>query len=63
MSAALSRGNGAVPIVALDYSSAEPALAMARMLGDRCRFYKVGSELFTAAGPAIVSRGLSCSRR
>ena len=23
-------------------------------LGDRCRFYKVGSELFTAAGPAIV---------
>jgi orotidine-5'-phosphate decarboxylase len=54
MSAARSRGNGAVPIVALDYSSAEPALAMARTLGDRCRFYKVGSELFTAAGPAIV---------
>jgi orotidine-5'-phosphate decarboxylase len=23
-------------------------------LGDSCRFYKVGSELFTAAGPAIV---------
>ena len=54
MSAALSRGHGAVPIVALDYSSSEPALAMARTLGDRCRFYKVGSELYTAAGPAIV---------
>jgi orotidine-5'-phosphate decarboxylase len=27
---------------------------MARGLGDRCRFYKVGSELFTSAGPAIV---------
>jgi orotidine-5'-phosphate decarboxylase len=27
---------------------------MARALGDSCRFYKVGSELFTAAGPAVV---------
>ncbi|HEX7977638.1 MAG TPA: orotidine-5'-phosphate decarboxylase [Gemmatimonadaceae bacterium] len=54
MSAAHTRGAGAVPIVALDYSTAEPALAMARRLGDRCRFYKVGSELFTAAGPGIV---------
>jgi len=44
----------AVPLVALDYPTAEPALAMARRLGDRCRFYKVGSELFTAAGPAII---------
>jgi orotidine-5'-phosphate decarboxylase len=48
-----SRG-GAVPIVALDYSTAEPALAMARTLGDRCHFYKVGSELFTAAGPGVI---------
>jgi orotidine-5'-phosphate decarboxylase len=54
MSAGLSRGVGAVPIVALDYSTAEPAVAMARRLGDRCRFYKVGSELFTAAGPGII---------
>ena len=44
----------AVPIVALDFSDAESALAMARTLGERCRFYKVGSELFTTAGPAIV---------
>ena len=54
MSSALLHGAGAVPIVALDYATAEPALAIARRLGDRCRFYKVGSELFTAAGPGIV---------
>src|SRR5689334_2661674 len=54
MSATHLAGVGAVPIVALDYSTADPALALARRLGDRCRFYKVGSELFTAAGPSIV---------
>ena len=27
---------------------------MVELLGDSCRFYKVGSELFTAAGPQIV---------
>ena len=35
-------------------ASAAEALGLARQLGDSCRFYKVGSELFTAAGPAIV---------
>ena len=44
----------ATPIVALDFGSADDALALARRLGDACRFYKVGSELFTAAGPAVV---------
>jgi len=44
----------AIPIVALDVGSAEEALALARRVGDRCRFFKVGSELFTAAGPAVV---------
>ena len=44
----------ALPIVALDVATAEEALALARRLGDSCRFYKVGSELFTAAGPSIV---------
>ncbi len=44
----------ATPIVALDYGSADEALALVRRLGDRCRFYKVGSELFTAAGPQVV---------
>lgn len=46
----------AIPIVALDFPTAAAALALADQLGDRCRFYKVGSELFTVAGPDIVSR-------
>jgi orotidine-5'-phosphate decarboxylase len=44
----------AIPIVALDVASAEEALTLARQLAGSCRFYKVGSELFTAAGPGIV---------
>jgi orotidine-5'-phosphate decarboxylase len=44
------------PIVALDFPSASAALAMVDGLGDRCRFYKVGSELYTSAGPDIVAR-------
>jgi orotidine-5'-phosphate decarboxylase len=44
------------PIVALDFPSADGALALVEQLGDACIFYKVGSELFTAAGPDIVSR-------
>lgn len=45
----------AVPIVALDTSDAAQALSIADRLGSRCDFYKVGSELFTAAGPSIAS--------
>ena len=41
------------PIVALDVPSTADALGLVERLGDLCRFYKVGSELFTAAGPAI----------
>ncbi len=41
-------------IVALDFADAEGALRLVSQLGESCRFYKVGSELFTAAGPAIV---------
>jgi orotidine-5'-phosphate decarboxylase len=43
-----------IPIVALDFPRGEIALAMVERLGDACRFYKVGGELFTAAGPQIV---------
>jgi len=43
-----------IPIVALDFPDTQKALAMVELLGDGCRFYKVGSELFTAAGPQIV---------
>jgi orotidine-5'-phosphate decarboxylase len=42
------------PIVVLDYPTADDALALVDLLGERCRFYKVGSQLFTAAGPAMV---------
>jgi orotidine-5'-phosphate decarboxylase len=43
-----------VPIVALDVPSLVDALRLADRLGDACDFYKVGSELFTAAGPEVV---------
>jgi orotidine-5'-phosphate decarboxylase len=42
--------------VALDFPDADTALAMVSRLGDGCRFYKVGSELYAATGPAIVER-------
>ena len=44
----------ATPIVALDVSSSTDALRLVDRIGSACRFYKVGSELFTAEGPAIV---------
>jgi orotidine-5'-phosphate decarboxylase len=42
------------PIVPLDVPTALDALELVDYLGDRCDFYKVGSELFTATGPGIV---------
>jgi orotidine-5'-phosphate decarboxylase len=50
------------PIVALDVPTPTAALALVAELGDTCRFYKVGNELFTAAGPSIVTaiRDLGC---
>ncbi len=54
MTVARGAGPRVSPIVALDVASAEDALGLVRRLGDACRFYKVGSELFTAAGPAVV---------
>ena len=44
----------AIPIVALDVPDESRALALVERLADTCDFYKVGSELFTAAGPAMV---------
>ena len=43
-----------IPIVALDRPDAAAALAIVDSLGDACRFYKVGLELFVAEGPPIV---------
>lgn len=42
------------PIVALDVGTLVDTMAIVERLGDRCRFYKVGSELFTAEGPTVV---------
>ncbi|KUM99112.1 orotidine 5-phosphate decarboxylase [Streptomyces yokosukanensis] len=48
-------------IVALDYGNGPTAEDLVDRLGDECRFYKVGLELLTAAGPDfvrhLVSRG------
>jgi orotidine-5'-phosphate decarboxylase len=48
------RNSRPIPIVALDFPRADVALAMVERLGDTCKFYKVGGELFTAAGPQVV---------
>lgn len=53
----------AIPIVALDFWSSDAALQMVDLLGPRCEFYKVGSELFTVAGPAIVRQLVARSKR
>ena len=42
------------PIIALDVPTRFHALAMISRLGDLCRFYKIGSELFTSEGPDVV---------
>ena len=42
------------PIVPLDVRTAAEAMELVEHLGDRCTFYKVGNELFTAEGPSIV---------
>jgi orotidine-5'-phosphate decarboxylase len=41
-------------IVALDVPRLDAARALVDALGDGCDFYKVGSELFTAAGPPVA---------
>jgi orotidine-5'-phosphate decarboxylase len=41
-------------IVALDYPSAAPALALPDQLQGLCRWFKVGLELFVAEGPSVV---------
>jgi orotidine-5'-phosphate decarboxylase len=47
-------GSRVTPIVALDVPDAPSADHLMNELGDLCSFYKVGSELFTGAGPDIV---------
>lgn len=44
----------AIPIVALDFPDAERAMTLVQTLDEKCRFYKVGSELFTASGADTI---------
>ena len=48
-------GVSVTPIIALDVNSLGDALALVERLGTTARFYKVGSELFTAVGPKVVA--------
>src|SRR3954471_1095478 len=41
-------------IVALDFPNQARALALVAALGDSVSFYKIGLELYTAAGPAVL---------
>jgi len=44
----------AIPIVALDFPDSQKAMTLVQTLDEKCRFYKVGSELFTGAGPEAI---------
>jgi len=52
----VTESKGVVPIVALDVPSSDKALSLVAELGDACRFYKIGNELFTSVGPDVVRR-------
>lgn len=41
-------------IIALDLPAAEDALGLVDRLGDPAEYYKVGSQLFTTAGPSLI---------
>jgi len=53
-SAAPAAAGRAIPIVALDVPESGRALSLVQTLGDRCRFYKIGLELFSSEGPPVV---------
>jgi orotidine-5'-phosphate decarboxylase len=46
-------------IVALDVPDAPAAVRLAARLEDTCQWFKVGMELFTSAGPAVIEPLLS----
>lgn len=50
-------------IVALDVSSAAAARKIVAAVGDSAHIYKVGMQLYTAEGPAIVRELVSSGRR
>jgi orotidine-5'-phosphate decarboxylase len=50
-------------IVALDVSSAEAARQIVEAVGESALIYKVGMQLYTAAGPALVRELVASGRR
>ncbi len=50
-------------IVALDVSTADEAMELVERLNDLVSMFKIGSQLFTAAGPAIVERIVGAGNR
>ncbi len=50
-------------ILALDVPSGEEAERLMDLTGDAVRFVKIGLELYTAAGPAIVDHALTHGKR
>ncbi len=50
-------------ILALDVDAPDRALSLAEELGDLCGAFKVGLELFSAAGPDVVRRLAGAGRR
>jgi orotidine-5'-phosphate decarboxylase len=52
---AMTAARTARAIVALDAPALSDAFRLVEVLGESCDFYKVGSELFTAAGPDAVA--------
>ncbi len=50
-------------IVALDVDSFDKAKRLVDLLKDDVSLFKVGSQLFTASGPAIVDYIMSCGRQ
>jgi orotidine-5'-phosphate decarboxylase len=53
----------ATPIVALDVPTLAAALGLVRRLEQSCDFYKIGSELFTAEGPAAIRTLTAAGKR
>jgi orotidine-5'-phosphate decarboxylase len=50
-------------IVALDFSDARRALALAGVVGQSASTFKVGKELFTAEGPTVVKDLVAAGKR
>jgi orotidine-5'-phosphate decarboxylase len=50
-------------IVALDVSTADEARRLVRALGDTVCTYKIGKQLFTAAGPQLVAEFVAAGQR